>query len=145
MTTFLKSLERLQEVQKRSPGDLPQRFSDNRSLETRPRAAKGTAFNSMTTFLKSLDSLPEVEKRSPKATPEPLPPKHDPEMRKRRLKAAAFIALGVATIAGGIAVLGYRGLHLVIDNGIINSRIVRLRSPIDGEVQDFYAQPGVLV
>jgi multidrug resistance efflux pump len=145
MTTFLKSLERLQEVQKRSSEDLPQRLLENRSPEMRPRIAKGTAFNSMTTFLKSLDSLPEVQKRSPQAPPTPVQEKGTPEMRQRTLKAAAFISLGLVTVAAGIAMLTYRGLHLVIDNGVINSKIVRLRSPIDGEVQDFYAQPGVWV
>lgn len=99
----------------------------------------------MTTFLKSLDSLPEVQKRQPDALPEKASENPTPQMRQRVIKAAAFIGLGVATIAAGIAVLSYRGLHLVIDNGVINSKIVRLRSPIDGEVQDFYAQPGVWV
>lgn len=145
MTTFLKSLERLQEVQKRSPEDFSARSSDNRTPQIRPRSVKGAALNSMTTFLKSLDNLPEVQKRQPEALPEKAPAHPTPQMRQRVIKAAAFISLGVATIAAGIAVLGYRGLHLVIDNGVINSKIVRLRSPIDGEVQDFYAQPGVWV
>lgn len=91
----------------------------------------------MTTLLKPLERLPEVEKRSPDRRP--------PEMRQRAIKAAAFLSLGAVTVAGGIAVVGYRSTHLAIDNGTINSRIVRLRSPIDGEIQDFYAQPGVWV
>lgn len=100
----------------------------------------------MATFLKSLDTLPEVKKPEPQAAPEKSPTENQTsEKRQRLLKAAAFIALGLGTVAAGIAIVGYRGLHLVIDNGVINSKIVRLRSPIDAEVQDFYAQPGVWV
>lgn len=146
MTTFLKSLERLQEVQKRSSEDIASRAPENSTPQMRARSAKGASLNSMTTFLKSLDTLPEAKKPAPQAAPEKLPAENQSAQKRQRLmKAAAFITLGLATVATGIAVVGYRGLHLVIDNGVINSKIVRLRSPIDAEVQDFYAQPGVWV
>ena len=92
------------------------------------------------TLLKPLEQPLERPKDSPKKQPQD-PLKH----HKRLAKATTFVLLGVTAVAAGIAVTGYRLSHLVVDNGSINSRIVRLKSPIDGKVTDFYAEPGVRV
>jgi multidrug resistance efflux pump len=59
--------------------------------------------------------------------------------------ASAFLGLGVAAILLGASSISYRLTHLVVDGGLVNGRIVRLRSPIDGNISDFYARPGVRV
>lgn len=64
---------------------------------------------------------------------------------QRVVSGALFIALGVVTAGTGIASVGYRLTHLVVDNALINGRIVRLQSPTGGNIKAFYAQPGVSV
>jgi membrane fusion protein, multidrug efflux system len=59
--------------------------------------------------------------------------------------ASAFLSLGVTAVVLGASSIGYRLTHLVVDGGLVNGRIVRLRSPIDGNISDFYARPGARV
>jgi membrane fusion protein, multidrug efflux system len=59
--------------------------------------------------------------------------------------ASAFLSLGVTAVLLGASSIGYRLTHLVVDGGLINGRIVRLRSPIDGNISDFYGRPGARV
>lgn len=58
---------------------------------------------------------------------------------------SAFLSLGVTAILIGVGSISYRLTHLVVDGGLVNGRIVRLQSPIDGSISDFYARPGVRV
>jgi len=64
---------------------------------------------------------------------------------KRLGLATGFVGLGIAVLALGTSSVGYRLTHVVVETGMVNGRVVRLRSPIDGNVSDFYAQPGVQV
>ncbi|MBD2461919.1 HlyD family efflux transporter periplasmic adaptor subunit [Oscillatoria sp. FACHB-1407] len=64
---------------------------------------------------------------------------------QRLVIGSAFLSLGVTAILIGASSISYRLTHLVVDGGVMNGRIVRLRSPIDGNIGDFYARPGVPV
>ncbi|MEB3356354.1 MAG: HlyD family efflux transporter periplasmic adaptor subunit [Synechococcales bacterium] len=64
---------------------------------------------------------------------------------KRLGWAMGFIGLGMGVLALGASSIGYRLTHIVVDTGMVNGRVVRLRSPISGSISDFYAQPGVQV
>lgn len=64
---------------------------------------------------------------------------------KRLLIGSVFLALGGAAVVGGGTSIQYRLTHFVVDNGVINGRIVRLQTPIEGVVKALYARPGVLV
>jgi multidrug resistance efflux pump len=60
------------------------------------------------------------------------------------LTAASFIGLGIAVSAVVAGTIAYRSTH-VVDYGMVNSRVIRIRSPIDGTLNTFYAQPGAKV
>ncbi|MDX2212006.1 MAG: HlyD family efflux transporter periplasmic adaptor subunit [Oculatellaceae cyanobacterium bins.114] len=64
---------------------------------------------------------------------------------QRLVIGSAFLSLGVTAVLIGASSISYRLTHLVLDGGVVNGRIVRLRSPIDGNIGDFYARPGVQV
>ncbi|MBD2100767.1 HlyD family secretion protein [Leptolyngbya sp. FACHB-261] len=87
--------------------------------------------------------------RSPNGTLVALPPDPQHKRKKRRWErlvfGALFLSIGAAATAVGIAAIGYRLTHIVVDNGLVNGRIMRMRAPIDGAVSAFYAQPGVAV
>lgn len=59
--------------------------------------------------------------------------------------AATVVGLGCSAIAIGGSSLLYRTAHLIVDDATINSRVVRLGSPIDGQVAEFFARPGISV
>ncbi|QFS42562.1 HlyD family secretion protein [Nostoc sphaeroides] len=76
----------------------------------------------------------------------PLPDiKKKPYSYQRVLLGTAFIFLGAATVAVGGATIKYRLTNLIVEDGLINGRIVRLQAPTNGNIKAFYAQPGVLV
>ena len=60
------------------------------------------------------------------------------------LTAASFIGLGIAVSAVVAGTIAYRSTH-VVDYGMVNSRVIRIRSPIDGTLNTFYAKPGAQV
>lgn len=64
---------------------------------------------------------------------------------QRLLLGTTFVGLGIAGVALGSIALNYRLSNLVLENGTINGRVLRLRSPIDGKLEDFYPRPGVFV
>jgi len=71
----------------------------------------------------------------------------NPDRSKRwsiLLTAASFIGLGIAVSAVVAGTIAYRSTH-VVDYGMVNSRVIRIRSPIDGTLNTFYAQPGAKV
>ncbi len=63
----------------------------------------------------------------------------------RMLAATTFLSVGTAALAVGASSIYHRMNQIVIDGGVINGRVVRLRSQIDGTVTKFYAKPGVEV
>ncbi len=64
---------------------------------------------------------------------------------KRLIAAGTFVTLGLAALAVGISSISYRLTHLIVDNGLVNGRVVRLRSEIDGEVAALFVRPGMRV
>lgn len=64
---------------------------------------------------------------------------------RRIITGTSFLLAGVAAASVGIASIGYRFVNLVVDDGLINGRIVRLQAPVAGNVTAFYARPGALV
>ncbi len=68
-----------------------------------------------------------------------------PSFRWRLLVAGTFLGMGLVAAAVGIASITYRLTHLTVDNGLVNGRQVRLQAPINGEIKDFFARPGVAV
>ena len=88
-----------------------------------------------------------LKERDERVTPPSLA---DPEKKKQRpwgrmVAGGLFILLGGAGAAVGIASIGYRLTHLVVDDGLINGRIVRQQAPVSGNIKAFYAEPGTLV
>jgi DNA-binding NarL/FixJ family response regulator/multidrug resistance efflux pump len=73
------------------------------------------------------------------ATPKPS------SIWQRLLFGTTLISLGVAGIALGSIALSHRLSNLVLENGVINGRVLRLRSPIDGKLEQFYPRPGAVV
>ena len=68
-----------------------------------------------------------------------------PGLFRRLFIAVVFIGLGTGAIAIGIIAIIHRLSNFVVDNGVINGRILRLKSPISGELEAFYPRPGVSV
>lgn len=64
---------------------------------------------------------------------------------QRLLVGTTLVSLGLAGIAIGSIVLSHRLSNLVLENGAINGRVLRLRTPIDGKLEEFYPRPGVFV
>ncbi|MBE9028321.1 HlyD family efflux transporter periplasmic adaptor subunit [filamentous cyanobacterium LEGE 11480] len=64
---------------------------------------------------------------------------------KRLLVSLACLGLGATALRIGSTVIQHRLTHFTVETGIINSRTVQLRAPIDGTIAAFYAQPGVPV
>lgn len=56
-----------------------------------------------------------------------------------------FILLGAGTAVIGSTSIMARLTNVVVDNGLLNGRTVRVHSSIDGEIEAFYAQPGAMV
>lgn len=82
-----------------------------------------------------------------------VPPDADyrlPDFKKkhilqRLLVGITCLGLGTAAIAFGLSSISYRLTHATVDGGLISGRTVRLRAPIDGKIQAFYARPGAPV
>lgn len=64
---------------------------------------------------------------------------------KRITTGGALVAMGLASGLVGLVTVTYRMSFVVIDDGILNARIIRLQPPSDGYVKAMYVQPGVLV
>lgn len=80
---------------------------------------------------------------------EVVAPLHDikkkPYSYQRLVIGTAFVFLGAAVVAAGGATIKYRLTNLIVEDGLINGRIVRLQAPTNGNIKAFYAQPGVSV
>jgi multidrug resistance efflux pump len=62
---------------------------------------------------------------------------------QRWLKGGFFITAGAIAAMVGITTINCRVTHLIVDTGLINGRVVHLQTPIDGEIKNMFAQPGV--
>ncbi|MGB3533499.1 MAG: EAL domain-containing protein [Microcoleaceae cyanobacterium] len=68
-----------------------------------------------------------------------------PNALQRLLVGTACVGVGVAVIGGTVASVWHRMSHMVVNHGVINGRLVRLQSPMYGNIKEFYARPGVMV
>lgn len=60
-------------------------------------------------------------------------------------RIAQFLGLGAVVLVVSGIVGAHRLGHVITDNAFVNSRAVRLRSPITGNISKFYASPGAAV
>ncbi len=63
----------------------------------------------------------------------------------RLLVGARMLSLRAVAAAIGVTSIGYRLTHIVVENGLINARIVRLQAPVSGDIKALYARLGSLV
>jgi EAL domain-containing protein (putative c-di-GMP-specific phosphodiesterase class I)/multidrug resistance efflux pump len=68
-----------------------------------------------------------------------------PALAWRLLKGAGIISLALAAAAVGTSSIWYRMTHITVDQATINGRIVRLQAPANGNLEAFYAKPGLEV
>ncbi|MEB3883324.1 EAL domain-containing protein [Lyngbya sp. CCY1209] len=68
-----------------------------------------------------------------------------PSTVNRVLVGTALVGLGITTVGIGITSIWHRMSHMVVEHGVVNGRLVRLRAPISGNVEEFYARPGARV
>lgn len=68
-----------------------------------------------------------------------------PSLLQRWLVGGSLISLGAAGVIIAIASISHRVSHIVVQHGVINGRLVRLQSPVEGNINEFYARPGALV
>lgn len=79
------------------------------------------------------------------ATPQTAQATKPPSLSWRLLRGTGFVLLGLAAAAVGAASIGYRLMHVSVDDGVLNSRVVRVQATADGKLDAFYARPGVAV
>lgn len=68
-----------------------------------------------------------------------------PALWQRLAMATACLGLGFTAISAGSASILYRLTHMTVRDGLVTGRLVRLQSPMDGEIKDFFANSGVEV
>ena len=78
--------------------------------------------------------IPPVMEKPPKAS-----------WLRRLFFGTFFVGLGVTSLIVGLMTLEHRLKKITAKSGIINGRVVRLRSPIEGTLSAFYPTPGVVV
>lgn len=86
-----------------------------------------------------------IEVPKPKELVAPIQKEQKHGSWQRLVVGVAFLSLGVVAAAVGVTSIGYRLTHLVVDNGLINARIVRLQAPVTGDIKALYARPGTYV
>jgi EAL domain-containing protein (putative c-di-GMP-specific phosphodiesterase class I)/DNA-binding NarL/FixJ family response regulator len=64
---------------------------------------------------------------------------------RRLFFGGVFLSLGVTGLVVGLMTLEHRLTKIISESGIINGRVLRLRSPIEGTLSAFYPTPGVVV
>ena len=94
-----------------------------------------------------LDRNVQAEKLSlPHELPHKLPEFNpSPSLWRRFAIGGVCIFLGLSATAVGFGSISYRLTHMTVKDGLVNGRTVRLQTPIDGNIQDFYASSGVPV
>ncbi|KAM3110373.1 EAL domain-containing protein [Phormidesmis sp. 146-33] len=75
----------------------------------------------------------------------PSPPAASDPQWKRWGIALTAIGLGATVCLIGAAVAIHRLSNIVAEGGQINGRVTQVQSPIDGNLKEFYAQPGAEV
>jgi len=72
-----------------------------------------------------------------------VPP--SPSLWQRLAIATAFLGLGAGVLSIGFSSLLYRLTHTTLEGGLVTGRLVRLQAPLEGEIKDFFASPGVQI
>ncbi|MDR9403830.1 MAG: EAL domain-containing protein [Halothece sp. Uz-M2-17] len=68
-----------------------------------------------------------------------------PKLWQRVLTGTLLIGIGTAVIGMGAIAFTHRASRIIVDNGVVNGRVLRLRSPINGTLKAFYPRPGTSV
>jgi DNA-binding NarL/FixJ family response regulator/multidrug efflux pump subunit AcrA (membrane-fusion protein) len=106
---------------------------------------KNTSLSSSFSTEKPIASITKSTSKEASLLSTNSPTPKQPSIWKRLLFGTTFISLGIAGMTLGSIVLSHRLSNLVLENGVINGRVLRLRSPIDGKLEQFYPRPGVVV
>jgi EAL domain-containing protein (putative c-di-GMP-specific phosphodiesterase class I)/multidrug resistance efflux pump len=114
-------------------------------IEFKPTQANQSA-------LSKVNSTPPAPTQTPAlaTTPKALLPSQPllgkkPHALQRLFVGTACIGVGIAVIGGTVASVWHRMSHMVVNHGVINGRLVRLQSPLYGNIREFYARPGAMV
>lgn len=95
--------------------------------------------------------LPSSSEKEPKTSSEKTQKAAHPVLEKkpsllqRWFVGGSLVSLGAAGVIIAIASISHRVSHIVVEHGVINGRLVRLQSPVEGNINEFYARPGALV
>jgi len=112
-----------------------------------------TASSALSTSNSSSSALNTVDDSKSELTPAHphIPPQKyaTPEQKSnsinRLLWGTAFVGVSIAALGIAVTSVWHRMSHIVVKHGVVNGRLVRLRSPFYGHVREFYARPGVQV
>lgn len=96
---------------------------------------------------KSLQEQPKtsLSHAHPVTDLEALSLERKPSLVHRLTIGTVFLSLGLVAMTVGLGSIAYRLTHITVDSGLVNGRAVRISSPVDGEIQAFYARPGIKV
>ena len=96
---------------------------------------------------KSLQEQPQtsLSHAHPVTDLEALSLERKPSLVHRLTIGTVFLSLGLVAMTVGLGSIAYRLTHITVDSGLVNGRAVRISSPVDGEIQAFYARPGIKV
>ena len=114
-------------------------------VKTSAQSVNAEATGTPTQFVNSTKNSSITKKgTTPKATEPSL---EDVKVRpwQRFIIGGVCISLGLLGSGIGLASITYRLTHVSSKNGLVNGRTVRIQSPVDGTIEDFYARPGAEV
>ncbi len=119
-----------------------------KTVEFKPAKAEESALSKVN----STPSSPPAPVSAPQLTtkPTPLLPSHpvlgkQPSIFQRLFIGTACVGVGVAVIGIAFTSIWHRMSHMVVKHGVVNGRLVRLQSPMYGNIKEFYARPGAMV
>ncbi|EAW34478.1 EAL domain-containing protein [Lyngbya sp. PCC 8106] len=121
--------------------------------EVPPIAAIAPTASSALSTSNSSSALSKVDDSKSELTPAhphtPAKKYATPEQKSnsvnRLLWGTAFVGVSIAALGIAVTSVWHRMSHIVVKHGVVNGRLVRLRSPFYGHVREFYARPGVQV
>ncbi|MGL5083846.1 MAG: EAL domain-containing protein [Microcoleaceae cyanobacterium] len=77
--------------------------------------------------------------------PRPVLPEKKPSVVWRFFVGTAFVGASLAAVGIAATSILHRMTNMTVNQGVVNGRLVRLRSPINGNITEFYARPGAVV
>ena len=106
------------------------------STSNSPSSALGKVDGSKSELTPAHPHVPPQKYATPEQKSNPL---------RRLIWGTAFVGVSVAALGIATTSIWHRMSHLVVKHGVVNGRLVRLRSPFYGHVREFYARPGAQV